>query len=207
MPSSTSARRTLCAAASAVIITATAPVVAAQATTGPTLNPAPNTQEFGVDAGAIFGLGDRSSVTLTLPAARARVGFFLNNDSRWSVEPAAGLSYTKVQDAPYAFAYNLEVGALYHFRAPSSLNSASRSSVAYLRPFVGLVGVASGGQDSGSDNEFSAGAGYGIKIPWRQGIAFRLEGNAGYGFDNNAFRLGAFAGLSFFARDVIPTGR
>ena len=31
--------------------------------------------------------------------------------------------------------------------------------------------------------------------------------DSGYGFDNNAFRLGAFAGLSFFARNVIPTGR
>jgi hypothetical protein len=175
-----------------------ATVVAAQGATSVT-NP-PKTQEYGVDAGASFGLGDRSSVAFTLPAARARIGFFLPNDSRWSIEPAAFLAYTKVKDVPYLFAYNLELGALYHFAAPSRLYTATRARVAYLRPFIGFVGVATGGDDSGSDNEVSAGAGYGVKIPWRQNMAFRLEGNAGYGFDNNALRLGAFAGVSFFAR-------
>ena len=33
-----------------------------------------------------------------------------------------------------------------------------------------------------------------------QRLAWRLEANAGYGFDNEAFRIGAFAGLSFFTR-------
>ncbi|MES2523973.1 MAG: hypothetical protein V4617_14800 [Gemmatimonadota bacterium] len=176
---------------------------------GPTVTNPPNTQEFGVDAGAVIGLGDRSSVSLTLPAARARIGFFLNNDSRWSIEPAAGFSYAKVKDVPYQLDYNLELGALYHFRAPADLYNATRASVAYLRPFVGLVGVATGGNDTaieggdGSNNELSVGAGYGIKIPWRESVAFRLEANLGYGFDNEALRVGAFAGLSFFARNVI----
>jgi hypothetical protein len=39
-----------------------------------------------------------------------------------------------------------------------------------------------------------------VKIPWRSGLAWRLEANTGYGFDNEAFRIGAFAGLSFFTR-------
>jgi len=166
-----------------------------------------NTQEFGLDAGALLGLGDRSSFQLTLPAARARIGFFMGSDSRWSIEPAAGLAYTKVEDVPYQFNYNLELGALYHFRAPADLTSATRARVAYLRPFAGLAGVVTGGDDGGSDNQFSVGAGYGIKIPLRTGLALRMEANAGYGFDNDAFRLGAFAGVSWFARSIIPMPR
>jgi hypothetical protein len=48
------------------------------------------------------------------------------------------------------------------------------------------------------DSELSIGGGLGLKVPWRPQLAWRLEGNVGYGFDNEVFRLGAFAGLSFF---------
>jgi hypothetical protein len=165
------------------------------------------TQEFGVDAGAVFGLGSRSSMTVNLPSARARVGFFLNNNSRWSIEPSAGFAYNKVEDVPFQLSYNLELGALYHFRPPADVVEATRATVAYVRPFVGVVGVRTGGTDGGGDSELSIGAGYGVKIPWRNAMAWRLEANAGYGFDNEAFRVGLLAGVSFFARDVIPTGR
>ena len=93
-----------------MIALAAASAVSAQSAT--TLSQPTNTQEFGLDAGALFGLGDRSSVQLTLPGARGGIGFFLNNNSRWSIKPAAGLAYTKVKDVPYLFAYNLEMGAL-----------------------------------------------------------------------------------------------
>jgi len=189
----------------ALLALAEAPEAGAQSAT--TLTQPSNTKEFGLDAGALLGLGDRSSFQLTLPAARARIGFFLSNNSRWSIEPAAGLAYTKVQDVPYQFNYNLEVGALYHFSPPANLISATRARVAYLRPFVGMAGIVTGGNDGGSDNQLSAGAGYGIKIPLRSGLAFRMEANAGYGFDNDAFRLGAFAGVSWFGRSMSPTGR
>jgi hypothetical protein len=173
---------------------------------GPTVNNPPNTQEYGVDAGAMFGLGDRSNVNFSLPTSRARIGFFLNNDSRWSVEPSVGLSYNKVEDVPYQLNYNLELGALYHFSPPRNLYDATRASVAYLRPFVGIVGLKTGGDDGGSDSEATMGVGYGIKIPFRNALAWRLEANVGYGLDNEAFRVGAMAGVSFFARDLIPTG-
>src|SRR5688572_24726367 len=146
---------------------------------------APRTLELGVDAGAVLGLGDQSSISITLPAARARVGFFLTNDTRWSLEPAVLLSYTKVEDADGVLLYNLEAGALYHFRAPTELRQFEPTrgvSVAYLRPFVNVIGVTG---DEG-DSEFSAGAGLGIKVPWRTQLAWRLEANAGYGFDNEA---------------------
>lgn len=177
-----------------------APVLGAQGTS-PTH--APNTQEFGIDAGATFGLGKQSSVQITLPAARARVGFFLNNNSRWSIEPAAFLSYAKVKGVDGKFVYDVQLGALYHFRTPSDVFSAIHAPVAYVRPFIGESGASGGG----SNNEFSAGAGLGVKIPWRPDIAFRFEGNLGYGFTNKAARLGAFAGMSFFTPDLIPTGR
>ena len=177
-----------------------ATVASAQA---PTVTNPPNTQEYGIDAGAVFAFGDQSSVRFTLPAGRARIGFFLNNDSRWSIEPVLGLAYTKVEDVNYILDYTVEVGALYHFSPPANVYSATRASVAYFRPFLGVQGVQTGGSDDeedASDNEVSAGAGLGIKIPWREGLAWRMEANAGYGFDNEAFRLGLFLGLSFFAR-------
>lgn len=176
------------------LVTTTASVASAQ---GPTVRNPPNTLEFGIDAGAQFGLGDVSTVQITLPAARARVGFFLNNDSRWSIEPAAFLSYSKVEGGDGIFGYDLEVGGLYHFRPPSDLAAATPVSVMYVRPFIGVTGVSGG---DASDSEFSAGAGFGVKIPWRPALAWRLEANTGYGFDNEAFRIGLFAGLSFFTR-------
>lgn len=157
-----------------------------------------NTQEFGIDAGAQFGLGKRSSVALTLPAARARIGFFMFGDvSRWSVEPAAFLGYSKVKDVPSVFVYNLELGLLYHFRPPANVYSGPRTVVAYVRPFISENGTRSGGT---SNNEFAAGGGLGVKIPWRPDVAFRFEANLGYGFQNKAARAGAFAGVSFFTR-------
>lgn len=153
-----------------------------------------NSQEMGIDAGLQIGLGDVSSFVIDLPAARMRFGWF-QAASRWSLEPALGLSYIKAEGANGVLLYNIEGGALYHFRPAGDLRAAG-ASVAYIRPFVGIVGYT--GDDS--DSEMSAGAGFGIKIPWQQDLAWRLEANAGYGFDNEAFRLGALAGVSFFAR-------
>ena len=67
----------------------------------------------------------------------------------------------------------------------------------YLRPFVGIIGFSGGGAN---ENEFSAGVGLGTKIPWRRDLAIRLEVNVGYGFENEAARIGLLAGLSFFPR-------
>jgi hypothetical protein len=165
------------------------------------------TQEFGLDAGATIGLGDQSSVSITLPASRARVGFFLSADTRWSIEPAVGLNFQKVEGSDGALFYDLEVGALYHFAPPSNLTAGLggtggpvvRSSVAYARPFINLSGVT--GDDG--DSEVSVGAGLGVKVPWRETLAWRAEANLGYGFDNEALRLGALLGVSFFTRNLI----
>jgi hypothetical protein len=168
----------------------------AAAAQGPTVTNPPRTQEFGLDAGAVIGLGGQSSISIDVPTARARVGFFMSNASRWSLEPAAGLSFVKVEDTDARLFYNLEAGALYHTAPPGDVQSATRASVAYVRPFVGLNGVTG----EGGDSEVSLGIGIGAKAPWRAGLAWRFEGNVGYGFDNEAFRIGAFVGLSIFTR-------
>ncbi len=193
--SPSSPRASLLVALSALALLA-APRAGAQ---GPTITNPPNTREYGLDAGAVIALGDQSGFQIDVPAARARIGYFLNNNSRWSVEPAIGLSYIKVEDADGSLFYNLEGGALYHFSPPqqlADLAEANRVRVVYARPFLNLTGVT--GDDG--DSEFSAGAGLGVKVPWRAGLALRLETNLGYGFDNEAVRLGAFAGVSFFTR-------
>jgi hypothetical protein len=174
-------------------------VLAASSTAAAQVNQPANMKEYGLDAGLTVGLGDVSSVNIDVPTARARIGFFMNNDSRWSLEPAIGLSYNKTENADGVLTYNLEGGALYHFAAPQALagtDLANAASVFYARPFVNITGYT--GDDG--DSEVSVGGGLGVKIPWRAGLAWRLEGNAGYGFDNEALRLGAFAGLSFFTR-------
>ncbi len=157
--------------------------------------------ELGIDAAAVFGLGDQSSVNINLPGSRFRMGFF-QPGSRISIEPAAGLAYNKVEGADGIFRYDLELGALYHFR-PIVIATAdegeivARATSPYVRPFVGLTGFTGGDTD---DNEFSAGVGLGTKVAWRRDLAFRLEANLGYGFDNDAARIGLLAGLSFFPR-------
>lgn len=160
-------------------------------------SPDKNIIEWGLDAGAVFGLGDESTIDIVLPASRLRVGFFLDN--RWSIEPALGLSYNKVEGSDGIFRYNLELGLLYHFvpfigTKPEGGREFSRSTSTYARPFVNFTGFNNGGDDA----EFSIGAGLGIRVPMREAFQFRFEANLGYGFDNEVARLGLLAGVSFF---------
>lgn len=175
---------------------------AARAQNSTAVAQAPNSVELGVDAGLTFGLGDKSSVDFNFPAQRARVGVFLNNESRISIEPAIAFNYNKTKDVPAVSTYQLEVGGLYHFAPPrrvAEVAAASRVAVTYVRPFIGFEGQSVGGS-GGNDSEFYAGGGLGVKVPFRTNIAFRAEANLAYGFDNNAARLGALLGLSFFTR-------
>jgi len=173
---------------------------AARAQNSAAVAQAPNSIEIGADAGLTFGLGDQSSVDFNFPAQKARIGFFLNNDSRISIEPALGLTYNKDEGAPGVTTYNIETGALYHFRPARLITDvANRAAVSYVRPFIGFEGASIGGGGRNS-NEFFAGAGVGVKVPYRSNIAIRAEANIGYGFDNEAARLGLNLGLSFFTR-------
>ena len=193
MPVSTRLPRVAAAVAAVALV---AP--AARAQNAAAIAQAPNSVEIGADAGLTVGLGEESTIAFALPAQRARLGFFLNNDSRLSVEPAVGLNYFDSEGAPGSLNYTVETGLLYHFRPARLITDvANRAAVSYARPFIGFTAGTGGGE---GDSEFFAGAGLGVKLPVRTNIAFRAEANLGYGFDNNAARLGATLGLSFFTR-------
>jgi hypothetical protein len=204
-----STRRLALGARAAAVIGGLALATTALAQSPAAVSQPPRTQEFGIDAAAAFGLGSDSYTNIGLPASRARVGFFLSNESRWSLEPAVGLFYSDSEGGDGALAYELEFGTLYHFAPTGDLvgrlgrdaEQAVRRSVLYARPFVNLSGV-TGGEGDG-DSRVSLGAGLGVKVPWRESLAFRYEANLGYDIDNEALRLGVSAGLSFFTRNLI----
>lgn len=156
----------------------------------------PATMEFGADAGLTFGLGKYSYTTGQLPGSRVRVGFFLPSDPRIEIEPAAGLAYSKFKGSDGVTQYDLEIGALYHFRAPTYATGATGATVAYVRPFLNYTGQSSSGDNV---NAVTLGGGLGLKLPLRPNIAGRGEVNLGYDFRDKAARLGILAGLSFFA--------
>ena len=188
-------RRTTVLAGLAAVLALPLALPCGVAAQGPAVTPAPRSIELGIDAGAVIGLGSQSSITVNLPAARFRAGVPLRSKPRWTIEPALLLSYAAAEGAKGVLLYNLEAGALYHFRPPPDLEHVGQTrarSVAYARPFVNLTGVTSG------TSEFSVGGGLGLKVPWRPQLAWRFEGNVGYGFRDKAARLGALAGLSFF---------
>jgi hypothetical protein len=155
-----------------------------------------NTLEYGIDAEAAFGVGDNSTVDITLPAARFRVGFPLN--AKWSIEPAVGLSWHDVEGSNGLFNYSIEVGGVYRlspfYVVTGNVTTLTRAWSPYVRPFANFTGFT----DGGSDNEFTLGVGFGIAKPWRNDFAGRFEANGGYGFNNEVFRIGFLAGLSFF---------
>lgn len=167
-----------------VVLAAAAPLAAQDAPT-----------EYGIDAGATLGFGDASSVAISLPASRLRIGFPMS--PQVTLEPVAGLAYNKTEGSDGVFIYNLEGGALYNLRAFNAPDELTAATSAYVRPFVGLSGYTGG---DNSNTEFFAGTGIGVKVPWQPELSWRLEANVGYGFDNKAARVGLLAGLSFFGR-------
>lgn len=169
--------------------------VASAAIAAPAVAQAPT--EYGVDAGATIALGGESSIQISLPASRFRVGFPVS--PQITVEPVAGLAYNKTEGSDGVLLYNVEVGALYNLRpiTVSQGDDAVTVTSPYVRPFLGVTGYTGGGSN---DSELSAGAGVGVKVPWQANLAWRFEANVGYGFDNQAARLGLLAGLSFFPR-------
>jgi hypothetical protein len=186
------------AAAAVAVVALAAP--AARAQNAAAVAQVPNTIEIGADAGATFGLGDVSSVNITLPAQRARVGFFLNNDSRVSIEPAVGFGYNKSEGQPGQTNYLLEAGALYHFRPRRLITDVANRAACRTPVRSSGSRACRSAAPAKNENEVFAGFGVGVKIPYRTNIALRAEANLGYGFDNDAARLGLNLGLSFFTR-------
>ena len=184
-----------------------AALVAALALTSPA--DAQYRMEWGMDAAAVFGFGDVSTVDVDFPASRIRLGFF-RPGSRLEPESAVGFSFKDTEGTDGIWTYAVQVAALYHFQpvrqVPANRGAVTAESFSpFVRPFIEFRGFTSGDDNNDNDNNVDDsdvifGAGIGTRLRWRQDLAWRFEANLGYGFDNEALRVGLAAGLSFFPR-------
>ncbi len=158
----------------------------------------PHIIEYGIDAEALFGVGDVSTTHITVPAGRFRMAWFLKDYPRWALEPAASFDWTKLEHVDGVLVYDVEVGALYQLTDFIIETGNERRLTTlwspYVRPFLGVVGVS----DGGSTAQFTAGAGFGVRKPLKDDFAARFEVNGGWAFNPTNFRIGFLAGLSFF---------
>jgi hypothetical protein len=159
--------------------------------------------EFGIDAGAQFGLGSDNYTVITLPAQHARIGYEFSD--RASFEPFAGLTYVSLGGGS-TMSLDLGAGLLFYLTgntatAPSS--AAATVSRVYVRPFAIMEYVrGSGGGQTDSNTEFGFGAGLGLRQPLGSSrLATRWEVNVQHvGGSGSGTSLGLLVGLSFFTR-------
>lgn len=156
--------------------------------------------EFGVDGSLSFGTGGtNNSVEFGLPVPSVRVGFHMS--PAWSVEPSISLYRTSVTNSSET-AYQIGLAGLYHFSPSRTANQF------YARPFLNYVGatdkVTSGTTTvSTSSSMTEIGAGFGVKMPWRERLMWRVEGNISHLSEkvpSGDTRVGATFGLSYFTR-------
>jgi|SRR4051812_17539878 hypothetical protein len=150
--------------------------------------------ELGADAGIGFDLsvptGGAKTTQIQIPLQSLRAGFFIN--PQWSLEPSLGYRYIKVEGLDAVSFYTLGFAGLYHF----STDRMHRQI--YLRPFLGLLGISSGGQ---SDSDTELGVGAGMKWPKMNGrMAWRAELNLAHQMDAETTSLNVLGGISFFSR-------
>jgi hypothetical protein len=157
--------------------------------------------ELGVDGGPSFGMGGQNSYTLfDMPIQQLRAGFFVA--PQWSIEPTVRYARSSVgglSDSRYA----IGAGALYHFSAVRT------QSQFYVRPYLNLIGFRSTDQVTPTTTQTTSvsltemGGGLGVKLPWKDRLAWRFEANMShyskpyFGADN---RLGLLVGMSYFTR-------
>jgi hypothetical protein len=148
--------------------------------------------ELGIDAGVSVGFDTPRATVVSIPVPAVRLGIFLND--RVSVEPKVGFQSIH-DDTGTNTLYSGEMGLLYHFEK----NPVGRGM--YARPFVGFVGSNLGGS---SDTQTFYGAGLGLKTPFANRFASRLEVNYSHMTaptgGSAANSLGILFGLSVFSR-------
>lgn len=160
--------------------------------------------ELGLDGGLSFGMGGQNNATVfNLNLSQVRVGFLMS--PQFSLEPSVGLNSFSVTGGSTTN-YMLGLGGLYHFSASRAQNQF------YARPFVNFIGTrdkststagATTTTTTTSSNVTEMGAGFGLKIPYQDRMAWRLEANMSHfskqyiGSDN---RLGLLFGFSYFTR-------
>ena len=174
----------IAAAAAGLLLVGTAAQARAQTMESP--------KEYGIDAGVQFGLGNDSFTAIGIPAQRLRIGFF--RSPTVSFEPYGGLTYRNSPGSESVTNLNLGAGLLYHLSPNRTDNQI------YVRPFAQVNYINGSGN---SDTQFGIGGGLGVKMPWRDRLATRLEAAIGYEFASDNFDSGAtlnlLAGLSFFS--------
>ena len=187
MPIHRSIPRNVLAGAAGLLSLTVASVALAQPAVG---DPLP--REFGIDGGASIGFGDLDGTAIQFPAQNFRVGFFRSPAT--SIEPFGALNYFSIGDADLT-QITVGTGLLYHFSPDRT------RSQAYVRPFA-AVDFINGGDDS--ETQFEVGGGLGVKVPWQDRFAWRLEASLGYAIETGDLpggpTLGLLAGLSFFTR-------
>jgi hypothetical protein len=182
------------ALASLVVLSSAA---SAQRTTRTTASSSSNTStvwEIGADAALGFDLavptGGAKTTQLQIPLSNIRAGFFINPS--WSLEPSLGYRYVKVEGLDAVSFYTLGFAGLYHF-SPDRMQRQL-----YLRPFLNLMGISSGGN---SDSDTQLGVGVGLKWPKLNGrMAWRGEVNLARQMDAEITSLNVLWGVSFFTR-------
>jgi hypothetical protein len=189
------------AALSVLAISATA---SAQRSTT-TASSAKSPIELGLDGGLSFGLGGQNNATVfSLNLSQIRVGFLMS--PQFSLEPSVGLNSFSVSGGASNTSYMFGLGGLYHFSPSRAQNQL------YARPFVNFIGQnvkvstttgATTTTTTTSSNVTEMGAGLGLKLPYQDRMAWRLEANMSHfskqyiGSDN---RLGLLFGFSYFTR-------
>jgi hypothetical protein len=149
---------------------------------------APRPIEYGIDAGATFGLDDPNITEIDIPARHFRVGWFAND--RVSLEPQLGL-HSESGGATDVTVYTFDLGLLWHFgigRPYAGL---------FTRPFIGVSGFSNGT----SESDPHVGIGVGMKWPFaNRRFAARGEVNYAHEFADPEDRdqIGLLLGLSFF---------
>jgi hypothetical protein len=144
--------------------------------------------ELGLDASFSYGFDDLHQKRLTIPVQRIRAGFFMSPEI--SIEPSFGLEYTGVNSSS-STVFTTGIGLLYH------LETSRTSAQPYVRPFIEYSRV-SGSGSSPTVTNTTFGGGLGLKIPFSDRLAWRLE--AGAGFNQNNSHLLLLAGFSYFTR-------
>jgi hypothetical protein len=146
--------------------------------------------ELGVDAALSVGLDDPRVTVIAIPFQQFRVGFFMS--PRTSIEPTLAINYINVEDLDDATTISIGLGVLFHMTPERT-----RSQI-YFRPFGGFTSVEIAGESESGGN---LGLGLGLKTPFADRLATRLEAFLNHQFEGGGTTsVGVLFGLSFFPR-------
>jgi hypothetical protein len=121
--------------------------------------------ELGADAGMIIGLDDPRTLSLSLPIALVRAGYYMSDVM--SIEPALRFNSFAGEGFRGFSSYRLDIALLYHFQTDRMKKQT------YVRPLISILGSSGGGT-----TRTGIGVGAGWKWPaMNNRIAWRTEAN------------------------------